>query len=111
MPEKAWKRGERKTAARVGARRQPGSGSQGDPERSTSDTTHAELYIEEKYRARHAVRSLYTEVATKAMREGKVPIVTLRSKALPGVLYVIHERYLDLFAAHLQSTAAPETPQ
>lgn len=86
-----WKRSESKAAAIFGARRQPLSGSSGRDDVTSSDSTHPALFIEAKYRERHAVRSLHDATKALARREGKTPVLMLADKGRPGLLIVAHE--------------------
>lgn len=92
-----WKRSESRAASLFGAKRQPLSGSSGRDDLTRSDSTHDRLFIEVKYRERHAVRSLHDATKALAKKEGKVPIVVLIDKARPGQLVVIHADDIESF--------------
>lgn len=96
-----WKRRERDAARMFGARRQPGSGSCGHPDRSRSDSTHDRLFIETKLRASSSVRTLWEKTAALAMAEGRTPVVMLYSKGKTGALVVVHEMHLAAVATEL----------
>ena len=85
-----WKKAESRVAALFEARRQVLSGSCGRDDLSRSDSTHPRLFIESKYRERHAVRSLLDDTKALARKEGKIPIVALIDKGRPGFLVCIH---------------------
>ncbi len=104
-----WKRREREAARLFGARRQPGSGSCGDPSRSRSDSTHETLYIETKLRASSSVRSLWEDTAALARREGKTPLLMLYAKGRAGGLIVCHETHLAAVAAEFRAAPAAES--
>ncbi len=87
---RTWKKAEARVAALIGARRQVLSGSSGRDDRSQSDSTHPRIFVEAKYRQRHAVRSLFDETKAKARKEGKTPVVALIDKGRPGCLICVH---------------------
>ena len=88
---RTWQRTEERAAALFACRRLPGSGSSNrDNVSSTSDSTHATLFIESKLRARHAVRTLHDGTKKLAVKEGKVPLLCLFDKNRPGFLLAIH---------------------
>lgn len=98
-PTKTWKTAERRVAAFFNTLRQRLSGSSGRADETAADTKHERLFIEVKYRENHAVRTLYDEVALKAKREGKIPLVALVSKNKPGFLLVMHIEHLPAIAS------------
>lgn len=77
-----WKASERRVADKFGTRRNPLSG--GNSGVTRSDTRHSKLFIESKYRQRHAVVKLYNDTAKLAKLEDKVPVVALFEKGKPG---------------------------
>ncbi len=87
---RTWKKAEARVAALIGARRQVLSGSSGRDDRSQSDSTHPRIFVEAKYRQRHAVRSLFDETKAKARKEDKTPLVALIDKRRPGCLVCVH---------------------
>jgi hypothetical protein len=87
---RTWKKAEGRVASLFGARRQVLSGSSGRDDLSSSDSTHPRLFIEAKYRVRHATRSLFDETKALARKEGKTPLVALVDKARHGYLICIH---------------------
>lgn len=89
-PTKTWKQAERRVAALFGALRQRLSGSSGRADCSAADTTHPALFIEVKYRNKHAVRTLYDETEKKARKEHKTPLICLVDKGRPGFLLCLH---------------------
>lgn len=89
-PTKTWKAIERKIAAVFGCRRQRLSGSSGRDDETASDTTHPDLFIEIKYREKHAVRTLYDATAKLAAKEGKTPVVVLVDKGRQGFIVCLN---------------------
>ena len=87
---RTWKKAEGRVADLFGARRQVLSGSSGRDDLTRSDTTHLRLFVEAKYRERHAVRSLFDETKALARREHKTPVVALIDKGRPGCLVCVH---------------------
>lgn len=75
MPDKAWKRDERKVAAFFGTVRNSLSGM--NSKVTGSDTIDNQLFIENKRRKSHAVMKLMREVASDADLEIKIPVVCL----------------------------------
>jgi hypothetical protein len=96
---RTWKKAEARVAALIGARRQVLSGSSGRDDRTQSDSTHSRIFIEVKYRQRHAVRSLFDETKAKARKEDKTPVVALLDKGRPGCLVCVHSGDLPLLVA------------
>lgn len=86
-----WKACERKNASIFGARRNVLSGSAGRDDRSESDSTHDQLFIESKLRARCTARSLWLATKAKADKTKQTPIVILREKGKHGALLIFHE--------------------
>jgi hypothetical protein len=86
----SWKKGEGRVAALFEARRQVLSGSSGRDDLTRSDSTHPRLFIETKYRAQHAVRSLHDKTKPLARKEGKTTVLALIDKGRPGCLFCIH---------------------
>jgi hypothetical protein len=96
-----WKRRERDAARLFGAERQVLSGSAGRGDRSQSDSTHGQLFIEAKLRATSAVRSLWERTRDRARAERKTPVLALFSKRKHGALIVVHQDDLAAFVASL----------
>lgn len=99
MGNKAWKQREREAAKAFGALRNIGSGSQGRPDKSMSDSTHDRLYIEVKLRKKHTAVTLHDDIKSKAIKEHKVPVVLLAEANRPGFWILVHERNLAEVAA------------
>jgi hypothetical protein len=57
------------------------------------------LFIEAKYRVRHATRSLFDETKARARKEDKTPLVALIDKARQGCLICIHSEDLASIVA------------
>jgi len=87
---RTWQRREGRVAALFGALRQPLSGSSGRADRTASDSTHPRLFVECKYRARHATRTVFDEVRRAARKEKKLPVLALADRGRPGFLLCVH---------------------
>ena len=78
-----------------------------------SDTLHKWLYIENKYRARDAMLTLFADTKEKAAVEGKIPVVALHGKGKKGFLVVVHiddiELVLSQFRKAKNGTPTPPT--
>ena len=72
-----------------------------------SDSNHPRLFIESKYRERHAVRTLYDGTKALAKKEGKAPVLALFDKGRSGFLLCIHGDDFPTVAAEF-SLASPE---
>jgi hypothetical protein len=96
---RTWKKAEARVAALIGARRQVLSGSSGRDDRTKSDSTHARVFVEAKYRQRHAVRSLFDDTKAKACKEDKTPVVALIDKGRRGCLVCVHSDDLPILVA------------
>jgi hypothetical protein len=96
-----WKAAERRVAAMFGTLRQRLSGSSGRDDETAADTKHPRLFIEVKYRAKHAARSLFDETANLAKKERKTPVVVLVDKGRPGFLLCLHINDLSFIASQL----------
>ena len=88
MTDKAWKAAERRGARFFKSERNPLSGSASKHTRS--DSLHKSLFIEQKFRQKTALWTLYEDTRTKARREGKIPVVINHTKNKPGMLITIH---------------------
>lgn len=88
--DKVWKKFERETANDFGTRRQICSGSMGRDDQTASDSLHPTLFVECKYRVKHAVWSLWKATKTVATKEDKTPILSLKQKGESGHLFVVH---------------------
>jgi hypothetical protein len=94
-----WKAAERDIAKfhnPVDGRRTPLSG-------INSGHTHADcmgvegLFIEVKYRKSFALWKLYMATKKLAIKEGRVPVVSIREKGKPGFIELVHSDYLDTY--------------
>jgi hypothetical protein len=103
-----WKRRERQAARLFGAERQPGSGSGGRTDQTSTDSTHPTLFIESKLRASSSVRTLWEQAAARAKREGKTPILMLYAEGRVGGLIVCHEMHLAAVAAEMRDAPGRE---
>jgi hypothetical protein len=97
-----WKAAERRVAAMFGTLRQRLSGSSGRDDETAADTKHPVLFIEVKYREKHAVRTLFDKTRKLARREGKTPLVALVDKGRPGFLLCLHIDDLPVVANELR---------
>lgn len=104
---RTWQKAESRAASLFGASRQPGSGSMGRDDQSRSDSTHPRIFLECKYRERHAVRSLLDSTCELAQREGKFAVVGLFDKGRPGFVVAIHSSDIEEFV--IQYCAANAT--
>lgn len=104
----AWKKAERRVARIFGTERNPLSG--GNSGHTRSDSLHERVYIETKYRTRHAMFSLWRSEREKAKKEGKkITVLALREKGSPKTLFVVEEHeLLDLLNELLET--ATEVP-
>lgn len=96
-----WKQAERRAAKAFRTLRQPLSGSGGREDITRSDTRHERLYVEVKYRERHAVRTLFDKVKALATKEGKTPVVALVDKHKHGFLVCVHVDDLQAVAREM----------
>jgi len=95
MPEKWWKRVERKVAEFFTTKRTPLSG--GASRITRSDTIHERLFIETKGSKKHSVITLWDKTAAMARKEKKIPVVALCEKGRPGFwLMVKAEDLIDV---------------
>jgi len=88
MTDKTWKANERKVASFFNTTRTPLSG--GNGKQTRSDTLHSSLFVECKYRIRHAVISLWKSTKELADKEDKIPIVCLCEKGKEGFWILCH---------------------
>ena len=99
MPDKSWKRAERKAANLIGGVRTPLSG--GASRHTHGDAIHPVIYLEMKYRKSFAMVSQMRREEEKAKREGKVAILGFQQKGLKIRYYLIPERLMAILMAHL----------
>ncbi len=85
--DKVWKARERQVAKLLGTERTPLSG--GNGKQTRSDSLSQEFFVECKHRKRHAVLSLYDEVAGLADVEGKYPLVVLTEHRREGAFALV----------------------
>jgi len=96
MASKTWKSIERKIARFFGTERTPLSG--GNGKQTRSDTLHAHLFVEAKYRQKHSAVTLWDDTAELAKAEGKTPVVCLAEKGRSGFWLVVHSDDLQAVA-------------
>jgi len=99
MPDKPWKRAERKGAAAIGTTRTPLSG--GSSHHTRSDSLHPVIYLEMKYRKSFAVVSQIRREEVKAKKEGKVAVLGFQQRGLHTRYYLIPEKLMAILMAHL----------
>ena len=99
MPDKPWKRAERKGATTIGSHRTPLSG--GSSRHTRSDTLHPTIYLEMKYRKSFAVVSQIRREEEKAKKEGKVAVLGFQQRGLKTRYYLIPERLMAILMTHL----------
>ena len=105
MADKVWKQRERAVARFFGAKgRTPLSG--GNSGHTRSDTLHDSLFIEHKHSVRHAITTLWDKTKAMAVKEKKIPVVTLSVKGRPGFWILTHSS--DLTAVGHQRLLARE---
>lgn len=109
--KRTWKKAESRAAALFGARRQRLSGSSGRDDSTSSDSTHPRLFIETKYRERHAVRTLYDGTKALARKEGKIPVLALIDKNRPGCLLCVHSEDMPAVAAEFLGSMGQSTAE
>ena len=105
-PTKTWKSIEGKIAKFFGTRRTPLSGSNSG--HTSSDTLHAVLYAEIKYRVKHSAVTLWDDTSKKAKEEKKVPVVVLAEKGRPGFWLLMHSSDLVDVAAERVKAHLPD---
>ena len=106
-----WQRREGRVAALLGALRQPLSGSSGRADRTASDSTHPRLFVECKYRARHATQTMFDAVRHAARKEKKLPVLALADRGRPGFLLCVHSDDLLDFVAELAAAGGDPPPK
>lgn len=79
-----WKETEREVAKAFGTTRAPVCNNL-----TRSDTFSDSCYIEVKKRKRFWIWGLFEETKTKALKEGKVPVVAIKQKGRKGFLIVV----------------------
>jgi hypothetical protein len=99
MPDKPWKRAERKGALAICGRRNPLSG--GNAGHTRADAIHPTIYLEMKYRQRFAVVSQMRKEEEKAKKEGKIAVLGFQQRGLKTRYYLIPESLMLLLIAHL----------
>lgn len=101
MPDKAWKRAERKGATLLGTTRTPLSG--GSSRHTRSDTLHPVIYLEMKYRKRFIVVSQIQKEEKKAKKEGKIAVLGFQQRGLKTRYYLINEKLMAFLMSYLGS--------
>ena len=96
MADKTWKARERQTAKFFGCNRNPLSG--GNSRHTRSDSLHESLFIEHKHSVKHAITNLWDKTKAMALKENKIPVVTLSVKGRPGFWVMCHSSDLTAVA-------------
>lgn len=96
---KTWKQAERDVASFFGSTRTPLSGS--NSRHTGSDSLHKRLFIETKYRKRHAVVQLWRDTKELAAKEDKIPVICLKEKGRHGFWVMCHSSDLEAVAAEV----------
>ena len=99
MPDKPWKRAERKGAKVIGGSRNPLSG--GSSRHTRGDAIHPVIYLEMKYRQRFAVVSQMEKEEVKAKKESKVAVLGFQQRGKHTRYYLIPESLMVILIAHL----------
>lgn len=99
MPDKPWKRAERKGATAIGGKRNPLSG--GSSRHTRGDAIHPVIYLEMKYRKIFTVVSQIRREEEKAKKEGKVAVLGFQQRGLKTRYYLIPEKLMAILMAHL----------
>lgn len=99
MTNKVWKQRERQVAKFFGTHRTPLSG--GASRHTRSDTLHKKIFVECKYRKKHAVIKLWNETNEMAKKEKKTPVVALCEHGKPGFWVMMHSADLKNIATYI----------
>lgn len=100
MTDKVWKAQERRIGKMFGAKRTPLSG--GKSLHTESDVIHPRLYIEAKYRKKIAILDLFPDIAEKALKENKIPVLAIKSKKLKDDYFLVRAKDLMNVAIELE---------
>ena len=106
MPTKTWKQRERDVAAYFGGRRTPLSGMNSG--HTSADIIHDKLFVEHKHRKKHTLLTLFDAVKKLAIRENKIPVVTISEHGRHGFWIVCHSSDLTAVANQRQLTHKEE---
>jgi len=101
MPDKVWKKQERRIAKKFGTSRTPLSGSRSL--HTGSDIIHPKLYVECKYRKRISVLDEFPGVAKRAKEENKIPVMAIKSRELKDDFFLIRAKDLEEVAKELKA--------
>lgn len=99
MPDRPWKRAERKGATAIGGERNPLSG--GSSRHTRGDAIHPVIYLEMKYRQQFTVVSQMRREEEKAKKEGKIAVLGFQQRGLHTRYYLIPEKLMAILMAHL----------
>ena len=96
----SWKAVERAVAKAVGGFRTPLSG--GNSHLTTGDVVHETLYVEVKWRKKHAALQLMHETEERAWKESKVPVVVLHEAGNGTVYFLVSQENVAALASTLE---------
>ena len=99
MADKPWKVSERKAAKALGGVRNRMSGAV--DQLTAGDVVHPNLYVEVKYRKKHAVITLMRATMAQARKEKKTPVVVLQERGKEGRYYLVREEDFPVFVQNL----------
>ena len=104
MPTRpTWKFAEDRLARLFGTVRRPLSG-RNSRSGGSDDAMHDKLYLENKYRKKQSLWTLFREVRDKARQEGRTPVIGIQEKDAKGILLVIHSKDLEVVLTELLRT-------
>ena len=93
MADKPWKAEEREVARKMGGRRTPLSGGRSG-HLTSSDVLVDKYYVEVKLYKKLMVNTLFQDTKAKAKKEGRIPIVVMRTKGQRDRIAVIDFEWL-----------------
>lgn len=104
-----WKEAERRVAKLFGSRRTPLSG--GNSGHTRSDSLSGEVFVETKYRQKHAVFKLWRETDLMARKEKKITVVALREKGSPKTLFLVDAKAIIPLSEIMREAEKNEQPR
>ena len=102
MPTTTWKGRERQVAKYFGGDRTPLSGN--NSKHTGADVIHERLFVEHKHRKRHSILTLFEKVKRLALKENKLPVVSISESGRHGFWILVHSQ--DLLAVANQREVA-----
>ena len=94
--KKTWKSRESQVAKYFGCRRTPLSGQNSG--HTGADIIHDRLFVEHKHRKKHALLTLFDKVKKFAIKENKIPVVSISEHGRRGFWLLIHSSDLTAVA-------------